>query len=228
MFLAARLPLAPPHRKDAAFIAAFFCDAGLAAVFFWQGQHRIPAGNRVIINNDSYFPILRAVDSHLARNARFASIYKDDHPWLERRLRDGLRNREDAQDVASETFTQLLQAPALHQLHEPRAMLVTIARRITWRLWRRRELERAWLDMLRIQPELVEPSAESRYQTLQALQALDAVLDGLSSKARMAFLYSQLDGMTHVDIAGRLDVSPTMVRKYIAQALQRCCAVFDA
>ena len=52
------------------------------------------------------------MDSHLARNARFASIYKDDHPWLERRLRDGLRNREDAQDVASETFTQLLQAPA--------------------------------------------------------------------------------------------------------------------
>lgn len=185
-------------------------------------------GNRVIINNDSYFPVLCAVDSHLARNARFASIYKDDHPWLERRLRDGLRNREDAQDVASETFTQLLQAPALHQLQEPRAMLVTIARRITWRLWRRRELERAWLDMLRIQPELVEPSAESRYQTLQALQALDAVLDGLSSKARMAFLYSQLDGMTHVDIAGRLDVSPTMVRKYIAQALQRCCAVFEA
>lgn len=168
------------------------------------------------------------MDSLLARNARFASIYKTDHPWLERRLRDGLRNQEDAQDVASETFTQLLQAPALHQLHEPRAMLVTIARRITWRLWRRRELERAWLDMLRAQPERFEPSAESRYQTLQALQALDAVLDGLSTKARTAFLCSQLDGMTHADIAGHLQVSPTMVRKYIAQGLRRCCALYDA
>lgn len=168
------------------------------------------------------------MDSHLARNSRFSHIYKEDHPWLERRLRDGLRNREDAQDVASETFTQLLQAPALHQLNEPRAMLITIARRLTWRLWRRRELERAWLDMMCHQPEAVAPSAESRVQMMQALQSLDATLDALSTRARTAFLYSQIDGMTHVDIAARLNVSPTMVRKYIAQALRRCCEVFEA
>jgi RNA polymerase sigma-70 factor (ECF subfamily) len=105
-------------------------------------------------------------------------------------------------------------------------MLVTIARRITWRLWRRRELEQAWLEVLRLQPEALEPSAEERVQALQSLQRLDTALDGLSSKARMAFLYSQLDGMTHVEIAARLKVSPTMVRKYIVQALRRCCEVF--
>ena len=160
------------------------------------------------------------------RDTCFSSIYKSDHPWLERRLQNGLRNREDAEDVAGETFTQLLCLPALEQLNEPRAMLITIARRITWRLWRRRELEQAWLEMLRLQPEPLEPSAEERVQTLQSLQALDTALDGLSSKARMAFLYSQLDGMTHVEIASRLKVSPTMVRKYIVQALRRCCEVF--
>ncbi|CAB3869475.1 sigma-70 family RNA polymerase sigma factor [Achromobacter deleyi] len=160
------------------------------------------------------------------RDSRFSAIYKNDHPWLERRLVNGLRNREDAEDVAGETFTQLLSLSALEHLNEPRAMLLTIARRITWRLWRRRELENAWLEVLRLQPEALEPSAEERVQTLQSLQALDAALDGLSSKARMAFLYSQLDGMTHVQIAARLGVSPTMVRKYIAQALRRCCNVF--
>ena len=167
---------------------------------------------------------MQAVDS--TRDNRFSTIYKNDHPWLERRLKNGLRNREDAEDVAGETFTQLLCLPALEQLKEPRAMLITIARRITWRLWRRRELEQAWLEMLRLEPEALEPSAEERVQTLQALQALDTALDGLSAKARMAFLYSQLDGMTHVEIAARLKVSPTMVRKYIVQALRRCCEVF--
>lgn len=160
------------------------------------------------------------------RDSRFSTIYKNDHPWLERRLRNGLRNREDAEDVAGETFTQLLCLPTLEQLNEPRAMLITIARRITWRLWRRRELEQAWLEVLRLQPEAAEPSAEERVQALQSLQRLDTALDGLSSKARMAFLYSQLDGMTHVEIAARLKVSPTMVRKYIVQALRRCCEVF--
>ena len=160
------------------------------------------------------------------RDSRFSAIYKNDHPWLERRLVNGLRNREDAEDVAGEAFTQLLCLPALEHLHEPRAMLITIARRITWRLWRRRELENAWLEVLRLQPEALEPSAEERVQTLQSLHVLDTALDGLSSKARMAFLYSQLDGMTHAEIATRLKVSPTMVRKYIVQALRRCCEVF--
>ncbi|MNY46243.1 putative RNA polymerase sigma factor FecI [compost metagenome] len=54
------------------------------------------------------------------------------------------------------------------------------------------------------------------------------MLDGLSAKARAAFLYSQIDGLTHKEIATALGVSVSMVRQYIAQALQRCYAAAEA
>jgi RNA polymerase sigma-70 factor (ECF subfamily) len=48
------------------------------------------------------------------------------------------------------------------------------------------------------------------------------MLGTLSSKARAAFLYSRLDGLTHSEIAGRLGVSVPRVRQYLAQAIREC------
>jgi len=46
-------------------------------------------------------------------------------------------------------------------------------------------------------------------------------LEGLSGKARQAFFYSQIDGLTYSEIAVRLGVSPSMVRQYMAQGFRR-------
>jgi RNA polymerase sigma-70 factor (ECF subfamily) len=48
------------------------------------------------------------------------------------------------------------------------------------------------------------------------------MLGTLSSKARAAFLYSRLDGMSHAEIAERLGVSVSRVRQYLAQAMRQC------
>jgi RNA polymerase sigma-70 factor (ECF subfamily) len=59
---------------------------------------------------------------------------------------------------------------------------------------------------------------------LETLVAIDAMLDGLSTKARRAFLLSQLDGMTYAEIAAETGVSVSRVRQYMSQALTRCYA----
>ncbi len=163
----------------------------------------------------------------LARSHLLERLYRQDHPWLLGRLYDRLRNREDAEDVAGETFSQLVASPALDGLREPRALLVTVAKRIMWKLWRRRELEQAWLDSLRLGAGAMAPSVQEQLEILQALQAVDTVLAGLPVKARRAFLYSQVDGMKHADIAAELGVSVASVRYYIAQALRRCVLARD-
>ncbi len=150
-----------------------------------------------------------------------ARIYTEDRPWLLGRLYTRLRNLEDAEDVAGDTFVQLIQTPRL-------ALIITIAKRLVWKLWRRRELEAAWLESLFHQGEQFAPSPQEQLAILQTLQQVDQMLDGLSAKARAAFLYSQLDGLTHKEIAAALGVSVSMVRQYIAQALQRCYALADA
>ena len=48
------------------------------------------------------------------------------------------------------------------------------------------------------------------------------MLDGLNVKAREAFLLSQLEGLTYADIASRLAVSVSSVKKYIAKATEHC------
>ncbi|CAB3728982.1 putative RNA polymerase sigma factor FecI [Achromobacter ruhlandii] len=160
--------------------------------------------------------------------ALLVRIYAHDRPWLLGRLYSRLRNLEDAEDVAGDTFVQLIQTPRLASVREPRALIITIAKRLVWKLWRRRELEAAWLDSLLQQDEPYAPSPQEQLSILQTLQRVDQMLDGLSAKARAAFLYSQLDGLTHKEIAATLGVSVSMVRQYIAQALRRCYALADA
>ncbi|CAB3679870.1 sigma-70 family RNA polymerase sigma factor [Achromobacter piechaudii] len=155
-------------------------------------------------------------------------IYTEDRPWLLGRLYTRLRNIEDAEDVAGDTFVQLIQNPMLASAREPRALIITIAKRLIWKLWRRRELETAWFESLLDKGEQFAPSPQEQLIILQTLHQVDQMLDGLSAKARAAFLYSQLDGLTHKEIAVALGVSVSMVRQYISQALLRCYALAEA
>ncbi len=48
------------------------------------------------------------------------------------------------------------------------------------------------------------------------------MLDGLGPKVKQAFLLSQLEGLGYVDIAARLGVSVSSVKKYMAKATEHC------
>ncbi|MBI6599474.1 MULTISPECIES: sigma-70 family RNA polymerase sigma factor [Pseudomonas] len=152
-------------------------------------------------------------------------IFRSDYRWLAERLRYRLGCRYNAEDVASESFLQLSTLPALESVREPRAMLTTIANRVLYEVSRRKTLEKAYLLALASAPEKVHPSPEEQHMLLESLVAIDKVLDGLSSKARQAFLYSQLDGMTYAQIADKLGVSASMVRQYMTKALTQCYLV---
>jgi RNA polymerase sigma-70 factor (ECF subfamily) len=161
--------------------------------------------------------------SHLsARNRVLTQLFGDHHHWLLTRLRARLGSRDDAADMASETFAQVVALPDPHAIHEPRALLTTIAKRLVFASWRRRDLERAYLEALAQQPAGHEPSAEEQAQALQALIVLDRLLDGLSPMGRSAFLYSQLDGLTYAEIGQRLGISAPRVHQYVVKALGLC------
>lgn len=150
------------------------------------------------------------------------SIFRNEYRWLLGRLRLKLGCAFAAEDIASETFVQLIALPDPAGLREPRAMLTTIAHRLVYDLWRRRDLERAYLASLAALPEATAPSEEERAIVVETLYAIDRILAGLSAKARNAFVYSQFHDMTHADIAERLGVSKRTVRDYLAQAMHAC------
>lgn len=149
-------------------------------------------------------------------------MFKKDYQWLCACVARALGCHHSAQDIASETFLRVLALPDPTAIREPRALLTTIARRLVYEGWRRQDLERAYLESLALAPLPVHPSPEERALLIEALLAVDRLLDGLSAKAKAAFLYHQLDGLTYAEIGHCLGVSPSRVQQYMAEAFKRC------
>ena len=152
------------------------------------------------------------------------SLYQDHHPWLQSLLRKRLSNREDAADLAQDTFLRLLRAPVPQdQIREPRRYLATIAKGLVTDLFRRRALERAYLDYLAGLPQALAPSAEDQWALQQTLLEVDRMLQGLPPKVRAAFVLAQFEELSYPEIAQRLGISLRTVSNYLARALEHCC-----
>ncbi len=152
------------------------------------------------------------------------TLYSDHHSWLHAWLRRKLGCAHGAADLTHDTFVRLLTSRIPTQLDEPRAYLTTVARNVLLNHQRRQRLEQAWLAELALVPPAFTPSVEDRAIALETLVSIDALLDGMSAKARRAFLLSQLDGLTYAEIAVEVGVSVSRVRQYMAEALKRCYA----
>lgn len=164
------------------------------------------------------------MSDHSATNTSLTleSFYGTHHGWLKRWLTCKLQSTFDADDIAQDTFLRVIGSDSLSTIRDPRSFLCTIARRVMVDLFRRNALEKAYLDMLALLPEALAPSLEERESQLETLQLVDNMLDGLSTKIRQAFLLSQLEGLPYGEIALKLKVSVSSVKKYVAKAIEHC------
>ncbi|WP_256671161.1 sigma-70 family RNA polymerase sigma factor [Pseudomonas gelidaquae] len=148
-------------------------------------------------------------------------LFRSHYDWLCSRLHRHLDSRAHAEDIAADAFVQLLSSSGVTPIRQPRALLTTIAQRLMYQLWRRRDLERAYLDALGNDETCTAPSLEDLAQMLEALQAIDQLLDGLPAKVKATFLLSQLNGLTYPEIAAELGISQRSVSDYMARALNQ-------
>ncbi|WP_231949191.1 sigma-70 family RNA polymerase sigma factor [Herminiimonas arsenitoxidans] len=159
---------------------------------------------------------------HPSSSAVLEMLYVEHQPWLLCRLQRRLSSRADAEDVTSETFAQVVESKDVATIAEPRAFLTTIAKRILFHLWRRQDLEKAYLQSLMLLPEAVALSPEERAVLLEAIEQIDRALDALPLPVKKAFLYSRLDRLTYPEIAEKLGVSLATVERYMKRALLQC------
>ncbi|MCG8393773.1 MAG: sigma-70 family RNA polymerase sigma factor [Pseudomonadales bacterium] len=150
------------------------------------------------------------------------TLYSEHHGWLYQVLRRRLGNTDDAADLAHDAFIRLLTKPRHLSQHTARAYLSRMARGLCVDLWRRREIEQAWLDTLAHQPDQEAPSAEQQTAAIEALIEVDAMLRRLPEPVADAFLQSMVHGLTGREIAQRLNVSERTVRNYLSKAMLAC------
>ncbi|ACO77984.1 sigma factor, FecI family [Azotobacter vinelandii CA] len=155
-------------------------------------------------------------------NALLATLYRENHRWLRGWLSRRLQCPQDAADLTQDTFLRALNSRQLEQIQEPRAFLGTLAKRLLCNLWRRRQLERSYLDALAQLPERFAPSEEDIALVREAIEAIDRLLDGLPLRARRAFLLNRLDGLGQQAIAERLGVSLATVERDLRRAYIHC------
>lgn len=149
-------------------------------------------------------------------------LFRSHYQWLCTRLRRHLDSSAHAEDIAADTFVQLLTSPGVVPIRQPRALLTTIAQRLMYQLWRRRDLEQAYLDALQLDDVNEAPSPEDLAQMIEALQCIDQLLDGLPAKVKATFLLSQVNGLTYPEIAAELGISQRSVSDYMTKAVNRC------
>ncbi len=146
-------------------------------------------------------------------------LYRDHHGWLRGWLLRRLNVPAEAADLAQDTFLRLLASPAsmaqLQGVRQPRSFLATVAQRTLVDHIRRQVLERAWLETLAQQPEASAISPETQAILLETIREIDAML-------RRAFLMSQLEGASYAEIAARLGVTVSSIKKYMARATEHC------
>lgn len=155
----------------------------------------------------------------------FGRLYIDHALWLRGWIARRTACAQSADDLVQDTFFRLIEKGLDTPLRDPRSFLVTIARRLVIDQGRRAAIERAFLEAQRVATSTdTPPSPERILAAIGELEIIVAALDTLPSRARQAFLLARLEGLEHAEIAGRIGVSKSMVKQYVAKAYACCYA----
>jgi RNA polymerase sigma factor (sigma-70 family) len=149
----------------------------------------------------------------------FVSTVGDD---LLRFLRSRLRHDDQAQDLAQEVYLRILRMEDVSLIRNPRSFVIHLAAHAAyeWRMLARNRLQHSD-ELLQ---ELVARDADpaEALERDERIARLSRVLETLSSKCRAVILMHRRDGMTHEEIAARMNLSVAMVKKYLARGLAAC------
>ena len=153
-------------------------------------------------------------------------LYVDHHGWLLGWLRQRVSCNETAADISHDTFVRLLDKTfQVDSFAGARRYMRIIADGLCVDMWRRKSIEKAWLETLAARPQQVEVSPEHRALIIESLCEVDAMLQRLPEKVATAFILSQVEGLTYKKIAEQLGVSDRMIKKYMARAMLECVLI---
>jgi len=130
-----------------------------------------------------------------------------------------LRNREQAEDLAHDTFVRVLEA-ASSGVEQPRAYLHQTARNIAVDGFRREDrrgaMEEAAVDF----SQSLTSDPEHFMHAIQLADSIEQALAELPANCRTVFVWQKIEGLTQAEIAERLGLSKNMVERYMIRTLR--------
>lgn len=130
-----------------------------------------------------------------------------------------LRNRQQAQDLAHDTFVRVLETDAA-TVEQPRAYLHQTARNIAVDGFRRAERRDA-KERAIMPPSASETGDPEQFmRALQLAESVERALQELPLNCRKVFVWQKIEGLTQAEIAERLGLTKNMVEKYMIRTLR--------
>jgi len=138
-----------------------------------------------------------------------------------------LRNRQQAEDLAHDTFVRVLESKAT-EVEQPRAYLHQTARNIAVDAYRREDRREAMA--LETYDQSSPPSGDPEHfmHAIQLADSIERALAELPLNCRKIFIWQKIEGMTQQEIAERLGLSKNMVEKYMIRTLRHLRDRLDA
>ena len=130
-----------------------------------------------------------------------------------------LRNRQQAQDLAHDTFVRVLESN-LDAVEQPRAYLHQTARNIAVDGFRREELRDAKGQAGAASGAGETGDPEQYMRAIQLAESVERALQELPLNCRKVFVWQKIEGLTQAEIAERLGLSRNMVEKYMIRTLR--------
>jgi RNA polymerase sigma-70 factor (ECF subfamily) len=161
-----------------------------------------------------------------AREKFLGQMVESHKSRLRRYFAARLHNVTDVADLAQEVFLRLLRVERHEMIRNPEAYLFTIASHVlAQHSLQSRERERECVDITDPATDgllAVEIDPAQRLDLERRASELQRVISELPPNPQACFVLHYREGWTLEEIATRLGVSRSMVKKHIARALLHC------
>ena len=138
-----------------------------------------------------------------------------------------LRNRQQAEDLAHDTFVRVLESKS-SAVEQPRAYLHQTARNIAVDAYRREDRREALTLEAFDQRSPHSGDPEHFMHAIQLADSIERALAELPLNCRKIFIWQKIEGLTQQEIAERLGLSKNMVEKYMIRTLRHLRDRLDA
>lgn len=162
--------------------------------------------------------------SKRGRISRILEVFLANESTIKAFLRRYSSNRSDIEEMTQETILRALQAEKTQEIYEPRGFLFGVAKNIA-----RKELDRKSRNLIDLiedlsEPEHVsnEPPGEDILDSRQRMRLFWEAVATLPPQCQRGFVLKKVYGLTHKEIASRLNISVSTVEKHVAAGLKRC------
>lgn len=149
------------------------------------------------------------------------ALYRKYSEALRRFLARRHVRRDEVADIVQETYYRVLKSGELKTIRHPRAFLFQVASNVVRNAAKHRRSVGPddGVDVESIEIVDEQPCAYRHLNAQEELAIVRAALMELTPKCREVFVLNRFDSRSYAEIAEQLDLSVSMIEKYVSQAL---------